>query len=262
MVFGFSHAASLTPPWFKVLMIFMRLFILVHITGCLPPPAARTHPDPLPPIVPSPLSWRVFYPHLARCPRCLRCSRCSRRAGGWYAFSLPSIEGFGPLGGWLPNTELLTTSLAHRYLRALHWSIGTLTGLTDVAQPTSRLQGLYTILVEVVGIFYFAYIIGVFGAIDDRQSETPLQFQARIHYVNAALRQHRVPIALQKRVVNFFAYQHARCKGADELQLMRELPDMLHVDIMLHLFEGIVQQVPFFADCEEGFLSHLVKLLR
>ena len=79
--------------------------------------------------------------------------------GGWYAFVLISSEGFGQAGGWLPEHGLQFKGLTYRYLRALHWSMGTLTGLTDVAQPTSQLQSLYTILVEVVGLFYFACMI-------------------------------------------------------------------------------------------------------
>lgn len=100
------------------------------------------------------------------------------------------------------------------------------------------------------------------GSIDERSSEAPLHFQARVYSVRSALQQHRISPDLQRRILTFFSYQHARCKGADELQLLRELPDLLHVDIMLHLFLSTVKRVPFFADAEEGFLAHLVKALR
>jgi hypothetical protein len=75
-----------------------------------------------------------------------------------YFFTRLPGEGFDVEGQWLPTEELSRAPLHTRYLRGLHWATGTLTGLSDIAQPTSRDQGIFTIMYEIIGIFYFACV--------------------------------------------------------------------------------------------------------
>ena len=86
-------------------------------------------------------------------------------------------------------------------------------------------------------IFFFAHFVGVVGSIDDEASAALRGFQAHIQQLRATLKQHGLPSDLERRVVNYYSFQHARNQGADEAQLLKELPHILHVDIMLHLFE-------------------------
>ena len=180
-------------------------------------------------------------------------------ACGWFAFALASGFGADP---WLPPARLESRSVRSQYLASLYWSLGMLTGLGDGEVPQTVTEGVYTIVILVVGVFFFAYFIGVIGSIDEVQSESARLFQAKMQYVRLSMVQHKLTGPLKQRVINFYHYQFEHCKGADEMGLLEELPEALHVDIMLHLAARVVEKVPFFSDAEEGFTSSLVKLLQ
>ena len=180
-------------------------------------------------------------------------------ACGWFAFALASGFGADP---WLPPARLEHRPVRSQYLASLYWSLGMLTGLGDGEVPQTVTEGVYTIVILVVGVFFFAYFIGVIGSIDEVQSESARHFQAKMQYVRLSMVQHKLTGALKQRVINFYHYQFEHCKGADEMGLLEELPEALHVDIMLHLAASVVEKVPFFSDAEEGFTSSLVKLLQ
>ena len=149
-----------------------------------------------------------------------------------------------------------------RYLHVIYWSLGMLTGLVDGHRPVSAVEGLYTILVFVVGTFLFAYTIGVLGSIDEMSEESKLQFQAKMQSVRMSLAQHKLPAGIRSRILNFYSYQYERNKGADDMALLGELPDELQSDIMLHLTESVLRRVHFFADSEHCFLAALAKVTR
>ena len=70
-----------------------------------------------------------------------------------------------------------------------------------------------------------------------------------------------MPRLTARKVLDWYEFQWNAHRGYDEYAMLRALPAVLRVDILLHSVGSMVTAVPFFADCEEGFVPSLVARL-
>ena len=164
---------------------------------------------------------------------------CLWFAMAWYEPAL----GFGA-NLWLPAAELGTQPLLIQYLVALRWGLTALTGFAGGELPHTAPEAALTIATTLAGTFFFAFTIGVLAKADEVKADPSLCFQAKMRNVMLSMKLHRLPPALRSRVVTFFLCQHEVFHGYEEEALLRELPDALYMEIMLHQAGASVRQVP------------------
>ena len=66
------------------------------------------------------------------------------------------------------------------YLRSLHWCMGVMSGYSDGTIPITNVQFLFTMAVLNIGLFTFAYTVGVIGALGDSNSQASRRFQISV----------------------------------------------------------------------------------
>lgn len=117
------------------------------------------------------LIWLLF-PHLFACLRILlmRYTEFDGEQGRWKEIQLQGTSQANPI---VDETDWV------RYLHALYWCLGLMTGFGDGNIPENSLQHAYTLALINLGLFTFAYTVGVLGAIGAAGSQRANDFQVR-----------------------------------------------------------------------------------
>lgn len=66
------------------------------------------------------------------------------------------------------------------YLRNLHWCMGVMSGYSDGTVPGTIHQYLFTLAVLNIGLFTFAYTVGVIGSFGEGNSQKSRDFQIAV----------------------------------------------------------------------------------
>lgn len=66
------------------------------------------------------------------------------------------------------------------YLRNLHWCMGVMSGYSDGTVPEKVHQYLFTLCVLNIGLFTFAYTVGVIGAMNEGNAAQSRDFQITV----------------------------------------------------------------------------------
>jgi len=147
------------------------------------------------------------------------------------------------------------------YLRALYWTITTLTtvGYGDITPATAG-QVLYATVVMVLGAGMYGYIIGNVANLLANADVLKSQHLGRLEMISGFLRDRDVPKALQGRVRDYYTYLW-ESRMSNPARLLDDLPPALQVEIGLHLSRSLLLKVPLFQNASEPFLRELVQRL-
>ena len=85
------------------------------------------------------------------------------------------------IGEWKPVAEVMAADPWTQYLHALFWCMGLMTGFGDGDTPETVVQYTFTLVVINLGLFTFAYTVGVLGAIGSQKAQRANDFQVSHH---------------------------------------------------------------------------------
>jgi hypothetical protein len=150
------------------------------------------------------------------------------------------------------NAEALTgmTSAFEAYITSLYWACVTMitTGFGDIV-PLHISETVWCIISMFVGVIITALTIANIQSLVTSVDAPRLNFQRKMEMIKKYMRYRNLPKALQDRVLAFYDYQWALLKGADESELLLELPQTLQ------------QQVTnFMCRVSSGHPSHVVNV--
>lgn len=148
------------------------------------------------------------------------------------------------------------------YLRALYWTITTLTtvGYGDIT-PRDSGQLAYAMVVMVLGAAMFGYVIGNVANLLANADTLRTQHLARLERAVLFLRDRGAPRPLRNRIRDYYEYLWESRMGQDE-RLFDDLPPALRIEVALQLNRPILERVPFFRGAGEPFLRELTQHLR
>ena len=209
--------------------------------------------------------------------RALRLARLARLQAEWRAQTLvhPAVYRLGffvfwaaMLAHWIacgwialggPAQSLAGVPL---YLRALYWTITTLTtvGYGDIT-PRDAAQLAYAMAVMVLGAAMFGYVIGNVANLLANADTLRTQHLARLERAALFLRGRGAPRALRNRIRDYYEYLWESRMGEDQ-RLFDDLPPALRIEVALQLNRPILERVPFFRGASEPFLRELAQHLR
>lgn len=159
------------------------------------------------------------------------------------------------------NADFLTRSVVARYAMSLYWSFANITGYNSTT-PTTYLQIIYTVVIQIVGIGLFATIIGTVGSLVRNLDSNKLEFRANMETINEFMKAKKIPVALQAEVRNYFNYLHRSGRGQGKKRVLDDLPPYLKNKIKVHVNRGSIRKVPLFEECSEEFVNDLVRALK
>lgn len=150
-----------------------------------------------------------------------------------------------------------------RYIRALYWVVTTLTtvGYGDIS-PSTNVQIIFTMGVEVVGVGIYGYIIGNVASLLANLDVERARQAEKMQQVQAFLQSRQLPPELAERIRSFYGHLfETRALGIDE-RVLDDLPRSLRTEVALHLNRDLLTKVPLFQDAEPNLISDLALALR
>jgi CRP-like cAMP-binding protein len=195
--------------------------------------------------------WLVT-PHMLACIRLLL-SRIQV-----YAFE----EGY-----WKPPPTVRIDVPWTQYLHSLYWCMGLMTGFGDGNVPENVPQYVFTLFVINLGLFTFAYTVGVLGAIGSQGAKEANDFQVVVHSIKAFTSKYELQDSLQERICNYCHHRwETIISGEKELvdaaELLDQLPRTMRYEAVESLTLETLAKVPLFARVEEGFMHALTQKMQ
>lgn len=150
----------------------------------------------------------------------------------------------------------------NRYLYALSWSMGSLSGFGGT-QAITALQLCFSTLVTFVGFSLFVLVVGTVGSIVSDISSKDSNLKLKIDTVDQYLRYRGAPSDLRQKIRDYYMFLHRARKGWDEEEIMGDLPPYLRMEVALDMNRKIIEKVPLFQAALDNrmFISSLVMSL-
>jgi CRP-like cAMP-binding protein len=166
--------------------------------------------------------------------------------------------------GWLALGKI-DPALAHgdNYLKALYWCITTITtiGYGDIT-PSTNVQIIYTMFVQLTGAGMYGYIIGNLASMLANSDLARTQFRAKLEKIQTFMHYRDVPGDLQENIRQYYDYVWNNRRGFDETVVLEELPSSLKLQVALHLNKDIIEKVPMFQGAPEDLIRQIVLNLK
>ncbi|ESN96832.1 hypothetical protein HELRODRAFT_86050, partial [Helobdella robusta] len=184
----------------------------------------------------------------------------------WFAafyFLMSRHENFSTSWGYSVKDDDLN-SAAQKYLHSLYWSTLTLTTIGDMPCPETSWQFVFTIMSYLIGVFVFATIVGQVGNVITNRNASRQEFEKHLDGAKTYMRNHSVPIDMQKRVQRWYDYSwsRGRMNGGGDVNSLGLLPDKLRTELALYVNLETLKKVTIFQECEPEFLHDLVLKMR
>ena len=133
------------------------------------------------------------------------------------------------------------------YIDAFYWTITTLTtiGYGD-RLPTTTLQILFVILIEILGAGMYGLVIGNIANLIANIDVAKTQYKEKLDKINTFLKYRSIPYNLQRKINDYYNYLWESRRGYDESSVLADLPGTLKESVSLYLNKEIIEKVPIF----------------
>lgn len=166
--------------------------------------------------------------------------------------------------GWLyiHSYETATTTIT-QYLKSLYWTVVTLTtvGYGDIV-PKSDLEIVYSLIVMVFGVGVYGYVIGNIANMLSGKDPAKIAFQQNIEQLRSFVQNRDLPLHLQQKIRNYYAYLWEKKMGYDESTFLNNLPHSLREEVSLHLKRKMLDTIPLFKNMGDAFLNDICVTLK
>uniref|UniRef100_A0A668AMA2 Voltage-gated delayed rectifier potassium channel KCNH4 n=1 Tax=Myripristis murdjan TaxID=586833 RepID=A0A668AMA2_9TELE len=210
-----------------VLTLLMSMFaLLAHWMACVWYFIGRRE-------IESPGSWDIGWLH-----------ELAKRLGG----------GLGVLGGG--------PSMRSSYVTSLYFALSSLTsvGFGNVSANTDS-EKIFSICTMLIGALMHAVVFGNVTAIIQRMYSRRSLYHTRTKDLKDFIRVHRLPKALEQRMLECFQTTWSVNNGIDVSELLKDFPDELRADIAMHLNKELLQ-LPLFESASRGCLRSLSLIIK
>ncbi|XP_039674076.1 potassium voltage-gated channel subfamily H member 8 isoform X1 [Perca fluviatilis] len=162
--------------------------------------------------------------------------------------------GFGLLGGG--------PSMRSSYVTSLYFALSSLTsvGFGNVSANTDS-EKIFSICTMLIGALMHAVVFGNVTAIIQRMYSRRSLYHTRTKDLKDFIRVHRLPKALEQRMLECFQTTWSVNNGIDVSELLKDFPDELRADIAMHLNKELLQ-LPLFESASRGCLRSLSLIIR
>ncbi|XP_060110349.1 cyclic nucleotide-gated cation channel beta-1 isoform X2 [Heteronotia binoei] len=148
------------------------------------------------------------------------------------------------------------------YLRCYYWAVKTLITIGGLPDPYTLFEIIFQLLNYFTGVFVFSVMIGqmrdVVGAATAGQTYYRNCMDNTVKYMTL----YKIPRSVQNRVKTWYEYTWHSQGMLDEAELLRQLPEMMRLDIAVDVNYDIVSKVPLFQGCDRQMIFDMLKRLR
>uniref|UniRef100_A0AAQ5XA54 Voltage-gated delayed rectifier potassium channel KCNH4 n=1 Tax=Amphiprion ocellaris TaxID=80972 RepID=A0AAQ5XA54_AMPOC len=173
----------------------------------------------------------------------------------------------GSSGAGLTPTGSGTTlsggpSVRSSYVTSLYFALSSLTsvGFGNVSANTDS-EKIFSICTMLIGALMHAVVFGNVTAIIQRMYSRRSLYHTRTKDLKDFIRVHRLPKALEQRMMECFQTTWSVNNGIDVSELLKDFPDELRADIAMHLNKELLQ-LPLFESASRGCLRSLSLIIK
>uniref|UniRef100_A0A3Q2XEE9 Voltage-gated delayed rectifier potassium channel KCNH4 n=1 Tax=Hippocampus comes TaxID=109280 RepID=A0A3Q2XEE9_HIPCM len=185
----------------------------------------------------------------------------------WYFIGRREIESPGSWDiGWLHELAKRNTSVGpsmrSSYVTSLYFALSSLTsvGFGNVSANTDS-EKIFSICTMLIGALMHAVVFGNVTAIIQRMYSRRSLYHTRTKDLKDFIRVHRLPKALEQRMLECFQTTWSVNNGIDVSELLKDFPDELRADIAMHLNKELLQ-LPLFESASRGCLRSLSLIIK
>ncbi|XP_046902185.1 LOW QUALITY PROTEIN: potassium voltage-gated channel subfamily H member 3 [Hypomesus transpacificus] len=166
--------------------------------------------------------------------------------------------GMGQGGGLLEGGPSVRSS----YVTSLYFALSSLTsvGFGNVSANTDS-EKIFSICTMLIGALMHAVVFGNVTAIIQRMYSRRSLYHTRTKDLKDFIRVHRLPKALEQRMLECFQTTWSVNNGIDVNELLKDFPDELRADIAMHLNKELLQ-LPLFESASRGCLRSLSLIIK
>ncbi|XP_076012142.1 voltage-gated delayed rectifier potassium channel KCNH8 [Genypterus blacodes] len=169
-----------------------------------------------------------------------------------------SVSGAGGGPGMLGGGPSVRSS----YVTSLYFALSSLTsvGFGNVSANTDS-EKIFSICTMLIGALMHAVVFGNVTAIIQRMYSRRSLYHTRTKDLKDFIRVHRLPKALEQRMLECFQTTWSVNNGIDVSELLKDFPDELRADIAMHLNKELLQ-LPLFESASRGCLRSLSLIIK
>jgi CRP-like cAMP-binding protein len=156
--------------------------------------------------------------------------------------------------------RVLEKSAFGRYLQAMYWSTGAMTGRDDTNPPENLVDAGFTVFMMVLGILWLAYIIASLETFAHDGNNSGARFQAKVGYVTQFMHQFHLPKDIQDKVKAYYSYLWSSSLRFETEHFLSTLPVTLQADLNLSMHR-VLERASIFEFVDSGFLALIVQTL-
>ncbi len=152
---------------------------------------------------------------------------------------------------------------AEKYVASIFWVIETLTtvGYGEIV-PFSMAQQIYAIFVMLFGVAMYGFIIGNVASILSKRNPARAQYFNNLEQLRVFVNYRRIPLNLQKRIMDYYLYIWRKKLGFDESVFLSGLPQGLQSEVSIFLKREILEKIPLFRGVSNSFLIEVSSHMR
>lgn len=178
----------------------------------------------------------------------------------WFAIAVHLMS----LGWIIIGAGDQTKSFGDQYIISLYWCVTTIAtiGYGDITPDKNiRIQLLYTIFVQLLGVGMYGYIIGNISSMIANIDVAKNNFVEKMEEIKEYMRIKKIPNIIQDKVKNYYTYLWETKKSISGVTFLDEIPHTLKMEISLFLNRTIIDKVSLFKDADEVFIREVVQIL-
>ncbi|KAJ0394968.1 hypothetical protein P43SY_010124 [Pythium insidiosum] len=175
-----------------------------------------------------------------------------------YPGALTVVEGTGETVHSLDHI-----SMGRKYIRSMHFAIGSITTTFYGDVVSMNLPELMTEMVVVLfSIYVFGSLVGAHSELHDVYSHNKAEFEQNLASVQHYLLQNAVPKALKKQVKQYYASVWRRRHGEDEFAAIETVSPSLREDVVYSILSHFARKVTALQSLDVHFLRRLLVCLQ
>uniref|UniRef100_A0A3Q3LYM8 Voltage-gated delayed rectifier potassium channel KCNH4 n=1 Tax=Mastacembelus armatus TaxID=205130 RepID=A0A3Q3LYM8_9TELE len=173
-----------------------------------------------------------------------------------------AVSGTGTGGGSVAGVLGGGPSMRSSYVTSLYFALSSLTsvGFGNVSANTDS-EKIFSICTMLIGALMHAVVFGNVTAIIQRMYSRRSLYHTRTKDLKDFIRVHRLPKALEQRMLECFQTMWSVNNGIDVSELLKDFPDELRADIAMHLNKELLQ-LPLFESASRGCLRSLSLIIK
>ncbi|ETM01631.1 hypothetical protein L917_01804 [Phytophthora nicotianae] len=188
----------------------------------------------------------------------------------WFRLGLHAYHFYGD--SWLSTYKMLAVDYfgelseiptSRRYLRSLHFAIGSITTVFygDVVSMNA-IETVVEIAFIVVCILIFGVLVGAQGEMIEANYKHKMLFEQNLMELYHFLKNNDVPRDVRQRLRLYYTNTWLKYHGHDDLEGVRGLSTLLVEDIAQYTLRSFANRVSILKSCDESFLRSLLTCLK